>query len=121
MSTNHLACRFEEEPRIRDQSRKGKARIVHTVLTAYQVCCNERTIGPGQHVIVEAVDFTECGAHLSGLHQETAWNRRKREVALLEIDALLAKRNKEVGTSVWIDNSLERNLRFMHLQCRIGT
>ena len=120
VSTEDLAGGLEEDPGIRNEPRDGNAGVVDAVFTADEVLDDERPIGPWQHVIVQPVDLAERRAHLAHLRQEPTREFRKRQESLLDIDALLAKRNKEVGARVGVDDGLERRLGFVHLEGRIG-
>ena len=58
---------------------------------------------------------------LPDLRQQTARERRERDEALLEIDALFAERDEEVGARVRIDDGLERGFRLVHLEAPAGS
>ena len=111
---------FEEQPGIRNQPSHRDARVVDAIFAADEVQRDERPIGPRQHVVVHRVDLAERGAHLSDLCQQPARQRRQCGVAFLERDALLAKRQEEVGTGIRIDDGLKRRFRLVHLERRLG-
>ena len=94
--------------------------IVDPVFAADEVVDDERTIGPRQHVVVQAVHLAERRAHLADFRQEPARQRRERQESFLDADAFLAERDEEVGARIRIDDRLERRFRFVHLERRIG-
>jgi hypothetical protein len=116
--TKHLARRLEKDPWVWNQSGNGESGVIDTVFAANQVGRDKGTVSPGKHMIVQAIHLAESGPHLSGLYEEPAGNRRKREKAFFEIHAFLAEGEEEVGASIRIDNGLERHFRFMHLERR---
>jgi hypothetical protein len=69
-------------------------------------------------VRVESVHLPECRAHLPGLDQPTSRQRRKRHEPFLEVDSLLAERQKKVGARIRVDDRLERHFRLRHVQRR---
>src|SRR2546425_13107365 len=111
-----LASRLEEHPRVWNEARDRNARIVDAIFAAHEVVDDQRPIRPRQDMIVKPVHLAERRAHLADLREQTAWQLRKGEEALLEVDTFLAKRNEEVRAGVRIDDRLEGRLRFVHLQ-----
>ena len=95
-----------------------EAGVADAFFAADQVVGHERTIGPRQQVRVQGVDLAERRAHLADLREQSAGQRRKRDEPFLELDALLAKRQEEIGAGVRIDDRLERHLGLGHLQRR---
>ena len=83
-----------------------------------QVVDDERAIGPRQHVGVQRVDLAERRAHLADLDQQVARQRGQRHEAFLELHAFLAEREEEIGARIRIDDRLERDFRFRHLERR---
>ena len=116
VAAEHLAGCFEEDPGIRNQPRHRKAGVADAVFAAYQVVDHERTVGPGQNVIVERVHLAERRAHLANFCQQSSRQRRERDKPFLDIHALFSERNEEVGARVRIDDRLERRFRLVHLQ-----
>src|SRR4026209_531704 len=90
----HLARRLEERRSGGKQPRHRDARIVYALLAAYEIPCDERTIGPWQHVIVQCVDLAERCAQLADLRKKFPGKRCQREIPLLELDTFLSKRHK---------------------------
>src|SRR5437016_2562240 len=115
ISTENLSRRFKKDPGIWYQLRNRESRIVNAVFTAHEVIRHDGTIGPRQHMIVKGVDLAKSGTHLACSHEQTTGDRRECQITFLEGDTLFAEGEKEVGAGVWIDNRLERRLRFMHL------
>src|SRR5439155_26356997 len=83
LTAEDLTGRFEEQPRIRNESRNGDAGVIDPVFAADQVWGDERPIGPWQHVIVQPVDLAERRAHLADLRQEPTWKFRECQESLL--------------------------------------
>src|SRR5262249_34174049 len=110
ITTEHLSGCLKKHPWVGYKPRNRDAGVADAVFAANQVRRDERPVGPWQHVIVQSVDLAKRRAHLADLGQKSARERCEGQVSLLEIDAFLAKRQKEVGTRVWVDNSLERRL-----------
>ena len=119
VAAEHLARRFEEGPRVRNQPRDRDAGVGDPFFSTKQVLGHQRPIGPRQHVRVQRVDLAERRPHLADAHQDAAGQRRKRDEALFEIDAFFAERDEEIGACVRIDDGLERHLRLGHLQRRL--
>ena len=117
-AVEHLAGRLEEDPRVRNQPRHRNARVVDAVFAADQVLRDQRAIRPRQDVIVERVDLAEGRAHLADLGQQAAGQLGEGDEPFLEVDAFLAERNEEIGARVRVDDRLERDLRFVHLERR---
>ncbi len=92
------------------------ARVVNPILPTHQVLGHQRTIGPGQHMVMQSVYFSEGGAHFANPQVQAAAQCGKRELTLFEIDALFAEADEEVGTRVRIEDGLKSNLALMHLK-----
>src|SRR6516225_3316341 len=90
-----LRGRFQEKPFVRDQSCDGKTGVIDAVFAGYQVIGDNRTIRPGQHVIVQRIHLSKRSPHLSDFYQQPARKGWKSQVTLLESHSLFAKRNKE--------------------------
>ena len=77
------------------------------VLAAHQVLRHQRPVRPRQHVIVQRVHLAERRAHLARLQLQAGGQRGERDVALFQIDAVLAEGDEEIGARVRIDNLLK--------------
>ena len=67
-------------------------------------------------MIVHAVDFAECRAHLAYPGDEAARQRGKSYVAFLQSDPLFPEGEEEVAASVGINDRLHSQFGFMHLE-----
>ena len=84
----------------------GEPRVVDAVLAAHQILRHQRTVRPGQDVVVHGVYPAKRRAHLSHLELESPRQAGEREVALFERYSLLAKRDKHVAARVGVDDGL---------------
>ena len=96
-----------------------KPAVGDPLFAAEEVLRDERPIGPGQHVRVHRVDLAELRAHLAGLQQQAGRQRRERDVAFLHLQPLRARRQKEIGARVRIDDRLKRRLDLGERQRRL--
>src|SRR5947209_3377276 len=92
------------------------AGIINAILSAHQVPCNQRTVYPRQHVVVQRIYLAEGRAHLSRPGHKTFRQRREGNKTFFQVHALLAKRDEEISRRIWIDNGLQAYLRFMHFE-----
>src|SRR5207249_1339632 len=69
--------------------------IVNAVFTTYKILIDQRTVYPGQHVIVQGVDLAEGGAHLARLCYKTFRQRSESDETLFQVDAFFAKGDEE--------------------------
>ena len=112
-----LARRLEEERRVREEPRDRDAGVREPLLAAHQVLRHERPIRPGQHVVVHACStLPKAASHLPDLQQEAAGQRGEGDEALLDLDALGAEGEEEVGAGVGVHDGLERGLGLVHLE-----
>ena len=119
VAAKHLPRSFKEDALgSRQNALHREPGVINAVLAADQVRTHQRTIHPGQHVIVHHVDLTKCGSHLADFRHESSRQCREGNVAFLEIDAFLAERHEEIPARVRIDDRLQADLRLMHLQRR---
>jgi hypothetical protein len=102
-----------------DQLGDRGARVRPPLLAPEQVDDGERLVRPRQHVEVQRVDLSELGLELPGLHDEVPGEVEERDVALLDVDALVREREEQVGARVRVDDRLERDLRLLELE-RLG-
>ena len=71
--------------------------IVDAVFSAHQILRDQRPIDKWQHVIVHAIDLAKSGSHFAHARHKTARQRRKRDEAFFQVDALLAKSQEEIA------------------------
>ena len=64
---------------------------------------------------MERVHLAEAGAHAADLGEQVGGERRQRDEALLDLDALFAEREEQIGAGVGIDHGLQRDLRLAEL------
>src|SRR5262245_14023928 len=96
VSSVDLSRGFKKDPWIRDQPGYGKSCVVNAVLTAHEVLRHQRTIDPGQNMIMKCVDLTERSSHLADFDEKSARDCGKGNIAFLEGDPLLTVRKEEV-------------------------
>ena len=82
-------------------------------VSAEQVLDHQRLVDPRERVRVQRVHLADLFLELADLGEKTAGQRREREEALLDLDALRREGKEEVGTCVRIDDGLEGRLGFV--------
>jgi hypothetical protein len=70
---------------------------------------------------VQRVDLAELRLELSGLDDEVPREVEERDVALLDVDALVREGEEQVRARVRVDDRLERDLRLLELERLVGT
>ena len=100
----------------RDDAAERQSRVVNAVFATDQVLRDQRAIRPRQHVVVQGIDGAEGGAHLAGSHLEATRESRKRDIALFQVDALLAEAEEKICAGVGVENGLEGHLAFVHFE-----
>src|SRR5882724_5509191 len=94
----------------------GEPGVINSVFAAHKVLRHQRTIHPGQYVIVHRVHLAESRAHLATSCYKAGRQGCKGDVAFFQIDSRFAERKEEVSSRVWIDNRLQAYFRFVHLE-----
>src|SRR5205823_425180 len=94
--------------------------IVNSIIAALQIERNQRTVNPGQYVVMQSVHLAEGGAHLASLYDKPFGQRRKSKKAFFQVYSFFAKRNEEIGAGIRVNNRLQAYFRFMHLERRRG-
>ncbi len=115
-----LAGCLQEQPPVGNQPRHREPGVCNPLFAADEVLGDERAIGPRHLVGMERVDLAEPRPQLPDLQQQAARQRRERDEALLEIDALLGKSHEEVGAGIRIDDRLEGRFGLAHRQRLLG-
>src|SRR2546426_1937069 len=100
----------------RDHFGRGDARADPALLSPEEVDDGQGLVGPGEHVQVERVDFSERGPHPTHLRQKARGEARESHESFLDADPFLAERKEEVGPGVRIHDGLEGDLRFPQLR-----
>ncbi len=65
---------------------------------------------------MERVDFAEGGAHFAGLQLEADGEGGEGDIAFLEVDAVLAEAEEEVGAGVGVDDLLHADFALVHFE-----
>ena len=78
----------------------------------------QRLVHPRQDVQVQRVDLAELHLEFAGLGLRLPGQVQERDVALLDLDAVVAEGEEEVGAGVGIHDGLERDLGFLDLEGR---
>src|SRR5712672_2402393 len=67
---------------------------------------------------MHSVDFAKRRSHLAHARHKISRQRRERDVAFLQSDALLSERQEKIALRVSIYNRLHTQLRLVHLKRR---
>ena len=86
---------------------KRNSGIVNPILTAHQILSDQRTIHPGQHVIVQRIYLTKSGAHLARFGNKSRRQSGEGDEALFQVNPSFTERDKEIGARVGVDNGLQ--------------
>ena len=121
VAAEDLRGAFQEEALGRGKNAaERQARVVDAVFAAHQILGDQRPVDPGQHVVVQRVDLAEGRAHLADFELQSGGQRGEGDVALFQIDALLAEGEEEIGAGVGVDDFLEADFAFVHFERRRG-
>src|SRR5260370_8291410 len=94
----------------------GNPGVVDAVFAADQVLRHQRTVHPGQYVVVQRVHFAEGSAHFAAFSDESGRQGREGEKAFFGGNSGVREREKKVSSSGGMDNGLHSQLRFVHLE-----
>src|SRR5438309_12051331 len=107
IAAESLAGKFQEPILWRGKDMlNGNTGIVNPILAAHEILRNQRTIHPGQHVIVHGVNLSERSSHFASPGQKTFWQRREGDVSLFQVHASFTKADEEITARIGINYCL---------------
>src|ERR1700746_511076 len=119
IATEQLSGCLQKNPlRRRNDALDRNTGIVNSILAGDKIGADERTINPGQHVIMKGIDLAEGGTHLAYFGNKAFRQGGKCDVALFQIDAFFPERQEKIAAGIGIDDRLQPEFGLMHLQGR---
>ena len=95
---------------------EGEAGVVDAIFAADEIHGGEGTVNEAESMVVDGVDLAEAGAHLADSGDEAGREPGEGDVALFDIDAGFAEREEEIAAGVGVNDGLDAELGFVHLE-----